>query len=70
MTAHEFDFWSPMLGCDATRISLTNANGSEFFAIVSRDDERAFSKLKREAIEKITEAMEAGCEPGEVRWRK
>ena len=65
MIAQEFDFWSPMLGGDATRISLSR-EGREYFAIVSHEDEREYGRLRREAVEKITEAMEAGCDPGEV----
>lgn len=58
-----------MLGDFATRVSMAGPTGREYFAIVSRADERAFAKLKRQAAEKIGEAIEAGLEPGEVRWR-
>jgi len=69
MTAYEFDFWSPILGCDATRISMTDRAGHEYFAIVKRDYDAQFYRDRKVAIEKIEKAIEAGLDPGEVRWR-
>ena len=65
----EFDYWSPILGCDATRYSIPDANGREYYAILRRDDERAYARLRRQAEAAILQAIEMGLQPGEVKWR-
>lgn len=65
----EFDFWSPILGSDATRISMANDEGLEYFAIVRRLEGRAWRELKAKAVAALTDAMDAGVAPGEIRWR-
>lgn len=69
MIGREFDYWSPVLGCDATRYSIPDANGREYYVILSRDDERSYSRRRREAERAILQAIEMGLEPGEVHWK-
>lgn len=69
MIVQEFDFWSPTLGADACRISMAGENGGEFFAIVRRSEGRQWRETRKRAIEALGEAVMAGWEPGEVRWR-
>ena len=64
MIAQEFDFWSPMLGGDATRISLSR-EGREYFAIVSHEDEGEYGRLRREAVRRSPRPWR----PGAIRER-
>ena len=68
VTFSEFEYWSAIHGEDVVRVSVTDANGSEFFAIVPLDG-RVYRKRRDEAIELCLEAIRLGCAPGEVRAR-
>lgn len=72
----EHRFWSPMLGCDATRLSMTDARGGEFFKIIpvqsgvalDRDGKRVprYRVDRDAALDAIEDAVASGQEPGEV----
>jgi hypothetical protein len=66
----EFHFWSPLMGRDAVRLSMANERGEEYFALVPDLDGPAWRKLKQEAWEALSEAIEADMKPGEIRWRR
>jgi hypothetical protein len=69
MRVSEFRYWSPVLGCDAVRMSCFDGLGGEFFIIIPADDEgRAFREARQFAAEAIHEAMSLGLQPGEVRY--
>jgi hypothetical protein len=65
----EFDFWSPLLGAAASRISMVDADNREFFCIIERPDGREFTALRKKAVEALEMAIEAGAEPGEFGFR-
>lgn len=69
MAVSEFTQWSPTLGVEATRLSLTDDLGQEYFAILPREEGRAWRLKRAEALEKIGLAIDMGLKPGEVRWR-
>ncbi len=63
-----FSFWSPTLGCDAVRLSMTDERGSEYFAVIPAFEGSDGRRRKTEALEAIQEAISRGLEPGRVRW--
>ena len=69
MIYQELTYWSPIYGAECSRISVVDANGSEFFAMLPKTDGRAYTTLRQKAVEKLSEAIEMGIEPGEIRWR-
>lgn len=64
-----YEFWSPILGADAVRLSMVNAEGSEYFAIIERLEGRAWQDRKREACEALKQAIDEGVRAGEIRWK-
>ena len=62
----EMRFWSPTLGCDAARLSMTDERGSEYFMIVPREAGARWREKRAEAVEVIERAIHDGVEPGEV----
>ena len=67
VTYIEHTFYSPFLDCEATRISVPDARGGEFYMIVPRAIGMSWRKTRDEALDNIATAIEQGCEPGEVR---
>ena len=59
--------YSPVLDCKATRLSMVRPDGQELFMIVPRTKGRSWRKDRDEALELIQQAIDEGCEPGEVR---
>jgi hypothetical protein len=76
---HEFCFWSPILGCDAARISMVippstpgrprdPREGAEYFTIIAADVPGGVCReRRRKAREAIEDAIARGLDPGEVR---
>ena len=64
----EYTYYSLVHDCEVSRISVPDENGREFFAIVALEG-KGYRERRSEAIQKCLEAMRAGCEPGEVRWK-
>lgn len=61
----EYFFWSPTLGTDAVRFSVSDAHGQEYFSVQPLGKSL---RAMREAVGlRIHEAMEAGAQPGEIR---
>jgi len=67
MSYREYRFWSPVLGCDASRLSMWDERGREFFMILAADDGKAYKARKTQAIEAISFAIDMRLDPGEVR---
>lgn len=70
MRFHEYVHWSVILGCNAVRLSVFNGQGAEFFMLLERDGKingKGWRDRRRDALDAIEEAIEIGCEPGEVR---
>lgn len=65
----EFNYWSPVLGCDAVRLSMVNDEGLEYFAIVAKTDGASWRKTRTEACEALRQAIDEGVKPGEIRWK-
>lgn len=63
----EWRFWSPTLGCQASRISMFDEHGAEYFMILPRDDTKAYHEARLTAVEAIATAMAMKLDPGEVR---
>jgi hypothetical protein len=75
---HEFRFWSPMLGCEAVRLSVTGGAAAaqfhgrgvvtqEYFAIIPADElGRKYRDRRNAALAAIDAAIAEGREPGEV----
>lgn len=64
----EFVSYSPTHDAEMARVSIANEHGQEFFAIVHYEP-RGYRERRDKAIDKCLEAIKAGCDPGEVRWR-
>lgn len=62
----EYRFWSPMLGCDAVRLSMYDDHGGEFFMILKDEQWR---ETRERGVRLIRQAIDAGLRPGEVRVR-
>lgn len=61
----EFTHWNIALGCKATRLSVADEQGSEYFMLVPRP-QRGWAEEKAKLLDYIAEAIEGGCAPGEV----
>jgi hypothetical protein len=60
--------YSPVHDCRMARISMVDKHNSEFFALVRAEPMgAAYRDARREALVAIDEAIERGCDPGEVR---
>lgn len=66
MTVNEYAHWNVLMDCNAVRLSVFDDRGAEFFMLLERDKPR-WRDRRREALDAIGEAIEIGCEPGEVR---
>ena len=65
----EYRYWSPVLGCDASRLSVFDQHGAEYWSIIERPSMgKRYRESRQEALELIVEAIERGQEPGEV-WQ-
>jgi hypothetical protein len=62
----QMSYCSPILGTNACRLSMRDAGGSEFFAIVPRVDGKAWKDIRIAALTAIQEAMDSGAEPGPI----
>lgn len=60
--------WSPIFGGDAARISMVNERNEEFFVLLPFTEGRAFTALRKKALDVLSEAIEGGLEAGEYRW--
>lgn len=63
----EYRYWSPVLGCEAARVSLFDHHGREFFMIIEAEDGRGYRQRRDTAVEAIMTAIDMGLDPGEVR---
>lgn len=70
MRYQQFISWSPTFGGECARISMANERGEEYYALLPFTEGREFTALRKRAVEVLTEAMEAGIEAGEIRWRR
>jgi hypothetical protein len=62
----EMLFWSPLLGSQAARLSMTDARGREFFAIVARESGKVWRERREDVLLAIEDAIARGDQPGEV----
>lgn len=62
----EFRFWSPLLGCEAVRLSMVDELGGEFYRIMARGSAREWRATREEALDDLAAAIAVGREPGEV----
>jgi hypothetical protein len=73
----EYRFWSPLLGQEACRVSMTGdveaavqhgrpAADAEYYAIIPAAQGRAHREARERALETIEAAILRGQEPGEV----
>lgn len=69
MIVNEFTAYSPTFDADVTRLSMVNEQNEEYFCLLPRIDGRAWRKLRQEAIEVLSGAIEDGMRPGEYRWK-
>lgn len=67
MKYREFAHWSLALDCPAVRLSVWDERGGEYWMLLPRRPGDKWRKAREEALESIAEAIEQGCEPGEVR---
>jgi hypothetical protein len=62
----EYSYWSPVLGCNAARVSMCDGRGSEYYRIVPRLSGKQYRELKAATLELLAAAIERGAEPGEL----
>lgn len=65
-TFSEYHYWSIFRDANVARVSVPDAHGREFFMIVKTDG-KGYRARRQEAVSLCMEAIEAGCDPGEVR---
>lgn len=63
----EYRYWSPVMGCDAVRVSSFDARGDEFYMLLEEHSGASWRCKRQEAAEIIDLAMRQGLPPGEVR---
>lgn len=64
----EFRFYSPIYDSECIRLSVPDANGHEFFAIVPDPGlGKSLRDLRDKALDAIEAAIDAGLSPGQVR---
>jgi len=61
----EMTHWNPLLGCKAVRLSVGDERGGEFFMLVAKPD-RGWREERARLLDLIQEAIDSGCQPGEV----
>lgn len=60
--------YSPVHDCDVVRVSMGNEHGHELWMlIVDNEGARRFRAKRTAALDAIMEAIDLGCDPGEVR---
>lgn len=62
----EFRFYDGMQDRDAVRLSVGDGQTGEFYMILPRERGRRWRERRDEALGYIEQAMQEGCEPGEV----
>lgn len=74
----EYRFWSPLMGCEAVRISTVGgtpaarfhgeaARGQEYYAVFAADvSGRVYRERRSRALDMIEEAIARGFPPSEV----
>lgn len=69
-TYSEFTTYSPLTDSDVVRLSMVDDQGAEFYCLLpQRVEGKAWRKLKAEALDVLSEAIESGMGAGEIRWR-
>ena len=63
---HEYHYWCVYRDAYVARVSVVDKNGREFFQIVTRDG-RGYRERREKAVEACCDAIDQGCDPGEVR---
>jgi hypothetical protein len=66
MPYSEFRYYSPLHDCEMCRVSMSDARGSEYFALVPAKDGKGWRKAREETLDAIGDAIEAKKEPGQV----
>lgn len=65
-TFHEHRAYSVQHDAEMVRLSLVDARGGEYFAIVPAADGKAWRERRNAALDLIDEAMNAGAQPGQI----
>lgn len=65
-TYTEYRAYSPLHDAEVVRLSMYDARGGEFFALVPADAQKKWRERRDEALDTIMDAMDAGQFPGEV----
>lgn len=66
-TYSEFEFYSPMLDCQCTRISVSDGRTGEYFVIMPNPGYGKSLRLQRsKALSAIEAAIDANLIPGEI----
>lgn len=63
----EYFFWSPTLGTDAVRFSVSDSHGQEYYSVQPMACGKTLREMREAVGLRIHEAMEAGAPPGEIR---
>lgn len=64
---NEIRFWSVMLGCDASRISMYDEHGGEHYAIIPMNGGgRSNRERRQQTLEAISQHIQDERDPGEV----
>lgn len=66
MTYSEFRYWSIQHDRMMVRLSMCDAHGAEFFALIPASEGKSYRERREEALNDIEYAIEMGCRPGMV----
>ena len=64
----EFSFYSATLGGNASRLSICDNQGHEFFVTIPRETGKKYRDRKAKALALVMDAIERGDQPGECLW--
>lgn len=69
MILSEHAYWSTTHGADVVRLSAADEHGQEYYAFVPAAMGTTGRRLREKASGALQQAIDAGLEPGEIRWK-
>lgn len=67
---YEFIQYSPIHDCEVARLTVFDARGAEYFVLLPITTSNRYRHAKIAALDAISETMERGDKPGEVKLPK
>lgn len=68
MILSSFTYWSTSHGAEVVRLSAADELGQEFYTFLPSTMGTTGRALRRKAADALSQAIDLGLEPGEIRW--